>query len=100
MTLEQSNVVGILRRRGDGDRVAQLAAHFIEQLADAEQQLEVLRPGGLYAWKWKYETLRGALEDICTADETSTLAGAVAIARQALQAVDMTEKEKGEEPHV
>jgi hypothetical protein len=71
-----------------------------ENIRDLKQQLDVLRPGGLYAWKWKYETLRGALEDICTADETSTLAGAVAIARQALQAVDMTEKEKGEEPHV
>lgn len=28
-----------------------------QELADAEQQLTVLRPGGLYAWKSKYEQL-------------------------------------------
>jgi hypothetical protein len=31
---------------------------------DAQQQLEVLRPGGLYAWKSKYEALRLALAGI------------------------------------
>lgn len=36
--------------------------------------------------KDNYEILKGALEDILTADETSTAAGAVAIARAALDA--------------
>lgn len=31
---------------------------LLARLKDAEQQLEVLRPGGLYAWKSKYEALQ------------------------------------------
>ncbi len=44
-----------------------------DELADANQQLEVLRPGGLYAWKSKYQAseagcaaLRAALTDLMT----------------------------------
>lgn len=32
-----------------------------ERLKDAEQQLEVLRPGGLYAWKSKHEAAIDAI---------------------------------------
>jgi hypothetical protein len=37
-----------------------------ENVRDLRQQLEVLRPGGLYAWKSKYEALAGALKTECT----------------------------------
>ncbi len=40
-----------------------------------------------------YEILKGALEDIITADETSTLKGAVAIARHALEEEQRTGEE-------
>ena len=40
-----------------------------QELADANQQLEVLRPGGLYAWKTKYEQAEAALEEIQTKAE-------------------------------
>ena len=40
-----------------------------EALADAEQQLNVLRPGGRYAWKSRHDNLLRILRDIVNAWE-------------------------------
>jgi hypothetical protein len=37
-----------------------------ENIRDLKQQLDVLQPGGLYAWKSKYEALAEALKVECT----------------------------------
>jgi hypothetical protein len=43
------------------------------RLKDAEQQLEVLRPGGTYAWKSKCERLRTALVTLVGVDGRAEL---------------------------
>lgn len=40
------------------------AAQAERELKDAEQQLEVLRPGGLYAWKSKYEAAEARCREL------------------------------------
>jgi hypothetical protein len=45
------------RPRGD-------VAFLLAQLDDVSQQLEVLRPGGLFAWKSKHDALLAIIRDI------------------------------------
>ena len=52
-----------LLEKSDHAVTADQLATLTSSLADAEQQLEVLRPGGLYAWKSKYEALTSSLAE-------------------------------------
>jgi len=47
----------------------QLRARLDQTLADAEQQVDVLRPGGRYAWKSRHDHLLRILRDIVNAWE-------------------------------
>lgn len=65
----------------DGPSQAEYLDHMVKQKQEQILGLRAMLRDSLQAWK----VLKAALEDIASADETSTLEGAVAIAKAALK---------------